>query len=96
LDWVAEQLGISYDDEWYGVSMSELQRLSGRKILDFYGGSLYNALTACYPGNISLFHNHQMTLITRKVMACVVVSNSTLGVLDVMEKPQKFYGLVGR
>ena len=48
-EWLGNELEIRELDEWSQVSISDVTQNSGETLLNFYGGSLYNALSACFP-----------------------------------------------
>jgi hypothetical protein len=49
VDWLAEQLNISYIDEWYNVDQETFVKYGGARILFCFGNSISKLLMNVYP-----------------------------------------------
>jgi hypothetical protein len=49
MDWVAEELGIDIQNDWYEVTMTDVQSFGTTFISDHYKDSLFAALRSIYP-----------------------------------------------
>ena len=49
MDWIGKQLGFQKMDDWYNVTLKDLQQNGGARLLSHYGDSPSKALLSVYP-----------------------------------------------
>lgn len=53
IDWLAEQLGMEYQEDLYRLRIEDFQ-IDGQSVLLYHRGSHVNAITTVYPGTFEI------------------------------------------
>jgi hypothetical protein len=58
-DDIGKELNITKSDQWYSISPQDIENIGGKRLLNFYGGSVMKMVTSLLPSKL---YRHRVSL----------------------------------